>query len=39
LRGSGRQVGPQQAQQKFTAVDVIRLDQIDRLAARSPYGW
>ena len=27
LCGSSRQVGPQQAQQKFTAVRVIRLDQ------------
>ncbi len=27
LRGGSRQVGPQQAKQKFTAVRVIRLDQ------------
>ena len=27
LRGRSRQVGPQQAQQKFTAVLMIRLDQ------------
>ncbi len=27
LRGSSRQIGPQQAKQKFTAVRVIRLDQ------------
>ena len=27
LRGRSRQFGPQQAQQKFTAVRVIRLDQ------------